>query len=430
MIRSHLVAALVAIGVSSACSYAHGQTLRSLAERKDLKIGVMALDAAWNTPAQQALVSSEFNAVTVGTFWVRTHPARDSYNWSLTDNVVNWADGAGLDVKLHPLLYPANQHNPQWVLDSPHSEARAILEEFITTAMDRYRGVVDVWDVVNEAVKPSATGGMRDCWWLEALGPGYVTEAFRIARQHDPTATLVYNEHSIELNNTYQNARWTTTKEILTALKAENLVDGLGWQLHMTPEDALGGQLALAERMQWVKDLGLKNFVSELDLPIAAGDEALESQGAAYKRLAEIWLEHNNGGWFQTWGVTDKYSWLGADKRPLLFDELAAPKPAYEGVREALEAATSADFDGDGDVDGNDFLKWQRGEAGGGQDPSDLDPSDLESWQRQFPEAEEAGEPQSWAVPEPRSLAVCLVTLTCWRRDRLSGELRGLTPRS
>jgi len=63
--------------------------------------------------------------VTVGTYWVRTRPARDRYDWSLTDKVVSWADGAGLGVHLHPLLYPANQHNPQWVLDSPHSEARA-----------------------------------------------------------------------------------------------------------------------------------------------------------------------------------------------------------------------------------------------------------------------------------------------------------------
>jgi hypothetical protein len=267
---------------------------------------------------------------------------------------------------------------------------------------------------------------MRECWWLEALGPGYVTEAFRIARQHDPTATLVYNEHSIELNNTFQNARWATTKEILTALKAENLVDGLGWQLHMKPEDALGGELVLAERMQWAAELGLKNFVSELDMPIAEGEAALAAQGEAYKRLAEIWLAHNNGGWFQTWGVTDKYSWLGAEKRPLMFDELAEPKPAYIGVREALEAATSADFDGDGDVDGNDFLKWQRGEAGGGQNPNDL-----ESWQRQMPTTpDDAGEPQSRVVPEPRFLGVCLASLTCWRRARASGELRGRTPRS
>jgi hypothetical protein len=57
-------------------------TLRSVAERKDLKIGVMALDNTWNTPQQKALVASEFNVVTVGTYWKRTHPSPEVYDWA------------------------------------------------------------------------------------------------------------------------------------------------------------------------------------------------------------------------------------------------------------------------------------------------------------------------------------------------------------
>ncbi len=401
---SRLVAPLMLIGI---VIFGHAprsaaQTLRSVAERKDLKIGVMALDATWNTPQQKALVSSEFNVVTVGTYWSRTHKARNQYDWALTDSVVNWANGAGLGVHLHPLLYPADDQTPLWVRQSPHSEARAILEEFITTAMDRYRGVVDVWDVVNEAVRPHHTGGMRPCWWLDALGPGYVVEAFRIAREHDPTAILVYNEHSIEINNTYENARWNTTKEILTSLAAENLVDGLGWQLHMTPDEVLDGPLVLAERMQWVADLSLKNFVTELDLAIPVGNLPLTRQGEAYQKLAEIWLDHHNGGWFQTWGVYDKYNWPGVGTRPLLFDETYGRKPAYDGVMNALLEDTNADFEGDGDIDGDDVLEWQR-RGGEGSEP--LDSSDLESWRRQMPTPPvEPGEPQSRVVPEPGSL--------------------------
>ena len=415
MDRRVLYLTLVALTVLRPAPPAAAQTLRSVAERKDLKIGAMANDATWNTPQQKALVSAEFNVVTVGTYWVRTHKARDQYDWSGTDGLVNWADGAGLGVHLHPLLYPANEHNPQWVLDSPHSEAHAMLEEFITTAMDRYRGVVDVWDVVNEAVRPHHTGGLRPCWWLDALGPGYVVEAFRIARRHDPTAILLYNEHSIEMNDTYQTARWNTTKEILSALAAEDLVDGLGWQLHTTPEKVLDGGLVLGERMQWVADLGLKNFVTELDMPILAGDLPLVRQGEAYERVTEIWLDHHNGGWFQTWGVYDKYSWLGLDKRPLLFDATYQRKAAYQGVMDALLAETNADFDGDGDVDGDDFLEWQRG---GGDPP--LDPSDLESWRRQFQAAPPGAEdPQSQAIPEPGALPLMLAGATLLAALRL-----------
>jgi endo-1,4-beta-xylanase len=375
-------------------SIASADTLRSIAERKDLKIGVMANDATWNTPQQKALVASEFNVVTVGTYWKRTHPAPGVYDWSVTDALVQWADDENLGVHLHPLLYPSNDHTPAWVQERPHAEALAILEEHVTTAMDRYRGVVDVWDVVNEAVSPS--GGYRDCWWLQALGPNYIVEAFRLARQHDPAAVLVYNDHDMELNNAYQNAKWNQVKTILQTLAAEDLVDGLGWQLHTNPDKVLGGQFALAERMEWVASLGLKNFVTELDMAIGPEEAALQRQGEAYQKAAEVWLDHHNGGWFETWGVYDKYTWLGADKRPLLFDEQYQPKPAYHGVMNALLEDTNADFNQDGAIDGGDFLEWQRGI---GPTNADYDQSDLLSWQRQFT-AIDAGQ-AAHAIPEP-----------------------------
>lgn len=396
-VRAVGVILALSLGVSNLAA----DTLRAIAERKDLKVGVMAVDATWNTPQQKSLVASEFNVVTVGTYWNRTHPARDVYDWSLTDSVVQWAEGEELGIHLHPLLYPSNDHTPAWVQASPHAEALAILEEHITAAMDRYRGVVNVWDVVNEAVSPS--GGYRDCWWLQALGPNYVVEAFRLARQHDSNAVLVYNDHDVELNNSYQNGKWNQVKTILQTLAAEDLVDGMGWQLHTAPGEVLGAQFALAERMQWVESLGLKNFVTELDMEIGGDELALQQQGAAYHKVAEVWLDHHGGGWFETWGVYDKHTWLGAAKRPLLFDEQYHRKPAYDGVLNALLEDTHADFNQDGDVDGADLLDWQRGLGDAGYDSSDL-----LSWQRQFAANNSevnplilGGEQITLAIPEP-----------------------------
>ena len=71
------------------------------------------------------------------------------------------------------------------------------------------------------------------------------------------------------------------------------------------------------------------------------------------------------------------------------------------------------DFDFDGDVDGFDFLKWQRGES-----PSPLSVTDLTDWQNYY------GAPPltaaSTAVPEPNtwvfSLGATVGTLVRWRR--------------
>lgn len=59
---------------------------------------------------------------------------------------------------------------------------------------------------------------------------------------------------------------------------------------------------------------------------------------------------------------------------------------------------TVGDFDGDGDVDGNDFLEWQRGNS-----PAPLSSGDLGDWQANY------GNPlvaASQAVPEPSTLAI------------------------
>ena len=56
----------------------------------------------------------------------------------------------------------------------------------------------------------------------------------------------------------------------------------------------------------------------------------------------------------------------------------------------------SADFDFDGDVDGRDFLAWQRGES-----PSPLSAGDLELWQAEYGNSQLSA---AAAVPEPSAL--------------------------
>lgn len=74
---------------------------------------------------------------------------------------------------------------------------------------------------------------------------------------------------------------------------------------------------------------------------------------------------------------------------------------------------SNGDFDGDGDVDGKDFLTWQRGlgltgqpdaTTGDADDDGDVDPADLASWKLHFG----PGPTPVSAVPEPASLGLLL----------------------
>jgi hypothetical protein len=65
-----------------------------------------------------------------------------------------------------------------------------------------------------------------------------------------------------------------------------------------------------------------------------------------------------------------------------------------------VDEVATGDFDGDGDIDGRDFLAWQRGES-----PDAFSSGDLELWQAEYGVGSLA---TSNAVPEPTTLALLL----------------------
>ena len=77
------------------------------------------------------------------------------------------------------------------------------------------------------------------------------------------------------------------------------------------------------------------------------------------------------------------------------------------GIGEQL----AGDFDGDSDVDGADFLIWQR-------DLGDAD--SLADYRANFGLSIAGGASAVSAVPEPTTLAIALLTLVCYPRRRLA----------
>jgi uncharacterized membrane protein len=82
------------------------------------------------------------------------------------------------------------------------------------------------------------------------------------------------------------------------------------------------------------------------------------------------------------------------------------------------ELPVPGDFDEDGDSDGNDFLKWQRGES---HDP--MSPSDFNDWQANWEFFSPESEASANAVPEPGALflgILCLaVVLGVWPQKKM-----------
>jgi len=95
--------------------------------------------------------------------------------------------------------------------------------------------------------------------------------------------------------------------------------------------------------------LGVQVHITEMDvaLPVDAGGNArvedLRRQADIYHEIANACLSHPGCTAVQTWGFTDKYSWIGSHSKhtqgaALPFDREYRAKPAYGALRNALES--------------------------------------------------------------------------------------------
>lgn len=93
--------------------------------------------------------------------------------------------------------------------------------------VERYKGRIYAWDVVNEAFNDDGT--LRDSIWLRVIGPEYIELSFRWAHEADPKALLFYNDYGNEGLNPKPDAIYETIKR----LKERGFpIDGIGFQMH------------------------------------------------------------------------------------------------------------------------------------------------------------------------------------------------------
>lgn len=108
------------------------------------------------------------------------------------------------------------------------------------------------------------------------------------------------------------------------------------------------------------------------------------------------------------------------DARDLQFRFNSVDAGPYAGIVEYIGQTAHADFDGDGDVDGADFLVWQRGFGitgtatlgqGDANNDKNVDSADLAIWRNQFGTGTGVSSLGSIAVPEPATWIASLLLI-------------------
>jgi len=315
----------------------HSQEIKSLSEQIGIKFG-SPLQHIYDNNYRQLYID-QTNVATIMTYWkYTTHMNENVYTWGESDAAVALAEQMGADMHGHPLVWGSDTHIPNWVFNKPYNQAEAIMLDHIETVVNRYAGKIQVWDVVNEAIEDDGT--YRDSYWNRAMTGEFIIKAFQKVKELDPSILSIYNDYGMDNNR----PKFDQIKNLLGWLQYENAgVAGLGWQVHVHVNEVLDNAYPLASYMQEVSDLGLKNYVTELDIRIDNNSpQELEKQKQAYKKITQIYLNNpTRGEYFQTWGLSDLYTWWNdfdpsQTHYPLPFDANMQKKSAYWGIVEAM----------------------------------------------------------------------------------------------
>jgi len=249
LFRINLFKPFLLIWLFSTASFVQAQEVRDAALLNNVKFGSPLFELFDENNKQ--LFRDNVSVGTVPTYWKYSTRITEAYTFDSTDEAVEFAEENNWEVHGHPLVWGSDTHIPDWVLRKPRSEAENIMLEHIRTVAGRYKGRIDVWDVVNEAIEDD--GSYRDNYWSRAMGRDFITKAFIETKKSDPNAVLLYNDYGIETNA----AKFNTVKNMLSWANSRGAqVDGLGWQLHTQVNDVLNPNFPLAQRMQEISDIG------------------------------------------------------------------------------------------------------------------------------------------------------------------------------
>ena len=319
--------------------------LRELAQANGLMIGAEFTDPEYGDDSLKVILKRDFEAVTFGNEMKHDCIVLSDgrMNFQNADRMVSRAKDCGLTLYGHPLGWHSQQQTDylQKLIDGAGNDAAAAsaVREAHAAFVDAMVEHFDVyaWDVVNEVFADDGNGSWRSSantqpnyhvflWgdYYEGGTKGFVDAAFREAKaalqKYDKQADLYINDYNLEWNPAKLEA-------ICKYAEGNPDVSGVGSQMHCNTDLSTEAIQNMLKRM--VKT-GKKVRISELDMP--QGSIPTNTQAdlvvEIFRQYLEIVPEAQRGG-ITFWGVSDKHSWLGKDKRPLLYSSSYQRKDSY-----------------------------------------------------------------------------------------------------
>jgi len=285
------------------------------------------------------------------------YDAARNFDFADEDALVQKAIDEGFLIHGHVLVW--HSQSPSWLHSNPDGSpldrdtALHNLRTHVKTVVEhfgqKFGDNIISWDVVNEAVDDGKLANpedwestLRESGWFKAIGPDFIYEAFKAARevidQNGWKTELYYNDY-----NDDNQSKMTAITNMVKALNEryaretnnpnKKLIDGIGMQAHYTINTNPENVRASIEK---IIAIGVKVGITELDIGAGSGgaitEEQAVKQGQLYARLFRLYKEYaGHISRVTFWGLDDAASWR-SEGSPLLFDGRLQAKPAYYAV--------------------------------------------------------------------------------------------------
>lgn len=304
------------------------------------------------------------NYATLPFYWPSYEPRRGEPGHRHAEEVARWCREQRIETKGHPLAW--NFADPRWLPDDVQ-EIRRLQMARIDDCVSRFTGLIDRWDVVNEAAHfdrpeflrraPKMTGMWQKIGQME-----FTKECFVHARKASPKATLLINDYRTDpaYERVIEQLVDANGKPMYDVIGIQSHMHGGAWSnqriwevcdrfarfkvpLHFTETTIVSGQHGREKRDRW-----------------ASTPEGEASQAREVARFYTMLFSHPSVAALTWWDFSDYHAWQGAPAGFLRAD--MSPKPAYETLLALIKDKWWTKTDLATGADGSTTFRGFRGE--------------------------------------------------------------------
>jgi GH35 family endo-1,4-beta-xylanase len=297
---------------------------------------IFRLDPRDTSPAQlayQQRFAALFNYATLPFYWGQFERAEGRPDYARLEAMARWCAAHGITVKGHPLVW--QEVYPRWASNDPDVVV-PLLHRRVTDLITRYKGLINIWDVVNEANAAAGFDNGVGRWVRRDGAATEVRAALSWARAAGAGAgeTFIYNDYETGPKNV----------ALLSELRdANSLPDAVGIQSHM--HQGVWPLSRVWETCETFARFGRPLHFTEVtvlsaetrtginyrgrpatDWPTTPAGEASQAEYVA--NFYTLLFSHPAVRAITWWDLSDEGAWLGAPAGLLRRD--MTPKPAYE----------------------------------------------------------------------------------------------------